>query len=287
MKNIITIGDKQFYYTTFGTLAFGDPDTFVGRTIKDKDVQAFIPTVIEAGCIFSDILVAEWDGKFFLMAGKKRILVAHHLAEGLITGYTYNPASFKSLTAKVFINVDPNDQAAWAILDNQARTENPLDEWLFMRKLAHSGKWEDYSNRYKLNKQHWQAMAVLEDLPDPEKIVQYTHDNLITMTHVFRLAKLPKVKQEVIIGKLDAGKRVVDKDFKEVIQAKNLEAVERLHLNYQPTMAQVEAIPVTEPTNFAFYVEGSDVFWWVTPTRIAELKKSYPRGEGYRLVKVC
>jgi len=46
MKNIITIGDKQFYYTTFGTLAFGDPDTFVGRTIKDKDVQAFIPTVI-------------------------------------------------------------------------------------------------------------------------------------------------------------------------------------------------------------------------------------------------
>lgn len=279
-----TLGQYEFYYATFDTVCFGDPPEFPGRTLVSREMKDFIPQIINTGGAIVDIVVCEWEGQTYLKDGHKRVLAYYALLKGTVDKYVYTPSDYKQIQAKVFINVHPDDQSAWAIILNQARTENPIQEWLDMRKLAKAGKWDKYADEYRLNKSHWNKMQVLENLPDPEFGAECFSRGLITMDNLFSFAKLDKKRQEAITGKLQRNEVVTSTDLKAARQAKTYEAVQRMAL---PTMQQLVQVVREEPKDLIFIVDPKTIYWWQTASQVKQLKQNYPNGEGYRLMKVC
>lgn len=173
------------------------PDVLVGRTLDMKFARQLLVT----GLIIQPIITTLFEGNQYLMDGANRVLHAKWIVSqekedlGVMIDYDHKEV-FGSISAKMFYNINPDDQAVWSIILNEERSSNPVQSWLQIYELQKQGKWDEYVEQYRLNKQTMNSMAKLGDLIEPEYWIGLHSAGRISTDNLFSVAKLPGLYQE-------------------------------------------------------------------------------------------
>lgn len=189
-------GNFEFSFRGYHVSEFPQK-SLVGRSIE----KAFLGDLLKVGSVLVPIVTTLYKDEHYLIDGIKRVLHCQYIC-GLensdVAKYklTYNHReAFQVVWAKMFYDIDPNDQAAWSIIMNMARDDNPLHTWHQMSQLQRAGKFDEAVQLYHLNKQALKKVAVLGELINPDFWFQQYSVQLISEANLFSLARMNAVYQ--------------------------------------------------------------------------------------------
>ena len=144
---------------------------------------------VYANGVLNPVLVATWKGKKHLVGGHRRILSlkeARHQAEE--DGTLADRPWLDKLPALIFDEVPPEVQTAWALQDNEERSDNPLHTYLIIKAAQEAGDWGRVSTLYQVNKARLKVIMEYEKLT-PE-LLAAVMEGRISKTNALRVARL-------------------------------------------------------------------------------------------------
>ena len=193
-------GNYEFYYQPFHVIDNLPLDLGVS---EDRELTFQITA---DGFVAADIILCEWEGELYIRDGKRRTLTARSLLAG-------GNEDFAFLSGKVFLNVHPHDQAAWSIILNEHRSDNPLDYYLMYRELEEAKKWDEVAVQYRLNAQRVKSVIGLNNLRHEEFIVACQNGG-ITFNNLKDISKLPEARQDLLLEVLKEKQKITVSDIK-------------------------------------------------------------------------
>lgn len=153
--------------------------------------------------ILNPVLLATWNGELCMVGGNRRVLSlqkAHARAEG--DGTLADRPHLHFLRAIIYEDVPPSVQSAWALRDNEERSENPLHMYITIKTAQQRGDWDEVGKLYRLNKGRMDKVMAFEGLI-PE-ILEALIEGRITKTNALECAKMPPDRQRYVVGLADA-----------------------------------------------------------------------------------
>src|SRR5512140_2833204 len=132
---LLTSGKIQFYWHEFKVEDFPD-EIFFGRRVESE----FAQQLLAAGCVIEPIIATHFEGKFYLIDGRRRVLTSRYISSltkgELIDKFPEvpgidqtDPADFSKIYGKVLLEVNPNDQALLGLVLNEQRSDNLIFAW--------------------------------------------------------------------------------------------------------------------------------------------------------------
>lgn len=192
-KQIFEAGKYRFSYKQFDVVKDMPDETFGGRVYEKE----FAQQLVAAGAVLYPVIVTTWEGKEYLVDGRRRWLHARRIVEmdasefaDLSANSDVKQADFRFITAKVFLDISPDDQATWSIILNEERKDNLIFSWLKVKELQKSGKWDDIVKLHKLNRSRFEKFATLDKLKEPAKWVAAYSEGRVTESTIIGVAKL-------------------------------------------------------------------------------------------------
>jgi hypothetical protein len=192
-KQIFEAGKFRFSYKQFDVVKDFPLETFGGRVYEKE----FAQQLVAAGAILYPVIVTTWQDSEYLVDGRRRWLHARHIVEMDASEFTdlgangdVKQADFRFITAKVFLDINPDDQATWSIILNEERKDNLIYSWLQIKQLQQTGKWEEIVKLHKLNRARFEKFATLDKLKEQDKWVKAYADGKVTEATLLGVAKL-------------------------------------------------------------------------------------------------
>lgn len=151
--------------------------------------QAEYTDSIYANGIRNPVLLATWEGVTSLVGGHRRILslkAAHAKAEG--DGSLAGKPWLEYLPAIIYKDVPPAVQKAWALADNEERSDNPLHAYLVIKSAQEAGDWTKVNELFKYNQARLHQVMEFEKLT-PE-LLQAVVEGRMTKSNALAAAKL-------------------------------------------------------------------------------------------------
>ena len=218
--NIHTFGDFRFSTKTLNVTKDFNKDELIGRS--PKGVAAFSKSIMATGLVIYPVICTYYKDKLYLIDGVKRVLACQtiialkndEIAEIPGLSPSFDRMEFQYIRAKVFYDISPDDRAAWGIILNEQRSDNEISTWLRMKKLQKDGNWDEIAKIQKLNPQRFKKLEKLNNLDEPDKIVNAFEQGQLTRSTVFELAKLGKPRQQYLSAVLDDKEKLTAADIK-------------------------------------------------------------------------
>lgn len=212
-------GDYRFVIRQFPVTDFNEEE-LVGRAPREVDQTA--REILSLGLVIYDIIVTKFNGEYHLMDGAKRILACQRITEMeneeivslLGSDHEIDPKDFTTISAKVFLDLDPADTKAWSIILNEQRSDNPIMTWLRMRDLKKQRRWEKLSELYSFNKQRFKKLERLDNLIRPKTTLKAYYGGGIALGTLFQLASLGKKHQQYCHKTLKETGKITGNDIK-------------------------------------------------------------------------
>jgi ParB-like chromosome segregation protein Spo0J len=228
--------------------------------------EELIKSIKEFGVIYP-IIIAEKEGGFEVIDGRRRIKAARALEHKTIKTINYSGLS-------------PEDEAAWALILNDQRSDNVITEFKYYSKLAESKDWDELRKEYGFNKNHVQKIMSLGKIKELELLTDAYEQGLVAETTLFEIAKLGEERQEYIVDILDNKGKITLSDVREAKQIKQKEAFASL-----PELNPVKNIS-TQVETFSFAVAQPDSNKASLFTNIQEAYAERDKIPNARLFKV-
>lgn len=168
--------------------------------------REFLMTVQNYGIIYPIILTV-YEGQTYLIDGGRRIKAARY--------FEYN-----TITAQIYSEVSPFDQAAWSVLLNQQRSVNPIMEYHYLSQLREED-WPKFIEATRINKAHIKKIMSLDNL-DPDvrsTFFEGYSDGKIAEGTLFDVAKQSQPRQVYLKTVMDAKGNLTGTDVREAKQA--------------------------------------------------------------------
>lgn len=241
--------------------------------IGPEPTREFVQTVAEIGIIYP-IVLTRYEGNLYLIDGGRRIKAARLCMHEMIN-------------ANIFEEVNPTDRAAWALILNEQRSDNPVAEFLYYNKLHEQGNYEEISKGYGMNKAHFEKVMSLNKLVHPQEFIEAYQRGKISESTLFGLAKLGGARQDYLLGVLSSTGKVSASDLTEAKQARQRAVLEASAQRLNMQMPQENTTP--EPGPMFLVMDPSDL---VTHSVFTDFHQAYqaklenPGFKLYRLVEV-
>jgi hypothetical protein len=216
-------GRYRYYHKSYDVRELIDSDVvFTGNGRSKREIESFAVDLLVAGLVIYDIILTEVGEITYLKDGEKRVkacawlcgLSKDEFAE-IGEAYDVKQADFRKIPAKIFKDIDPDNQIAWTIILNEQRSDNPIAAYMEMKRLKDSGDWDAVSKLYKLNKSRFNKLATLDDLENPEEAFQAFAEGRMAETTLFDLAKLG-ARQKMAMKVLEKTKKLTGNNIKDV-----------------------------------------------------------------------
>lgn len=209
-----------------------DDQLLFGRT--PREVQAFAQQILAMPrpAILSPIVYAKTSDGLVLRDGRKRILAGRYLVDN---GHD----QFRELGA-VSYGLPLEDSLGWQILLNETATVSSVQYFIMIRELQTAGDWEAVEGHYKFNKARIEKVMALADLQEPDLWFEAYHDGNVAETTLFKIAKEPVNRQQVLVNVLLQEGKVSSSD---VAKAKRMAVTAQLSVQAMPQVDLASATP--------------------------------------------
>ena len=219
------------------------------------------------------------------MDGAKRILACRLLVEDGNTEY-------KNIPAKIFLNLDPKDTAAWSIILNEQRSDNPIMAWMRMKELRKQKKWDEIAEEFSFNKARFNRLTRLDNLIKPKTIINAFHDGKIALGTLFQLSSLGRKHQEYCHKTLRENGKLTGNDIRAAKTARAtaiLADAPKISMDLPSPQEIVKISTDLEPTQFVILMREDGKNYCVGPIEgyhEASQKHLEDGGDLYRLIRV-
>lgn len=234
-------------------------DFDITKLTSPEPTPALVDSILKNG-ILEPIIIGRYRTKKHLISGKRRIKAAYKAMELLLedtklaqaigvksTGY------LEMIPAIVYTGINPNDRAAWSIIVNEHRSENPLDAYDNYRYLTDNDKWTDIKDLINMNPSRFKKLQSLDNLKKNRATVFGAVERKeMAVGTMYQLAKLGPQRQTFCLALLKANKKLTSGDIK---TAKEARASAVLSQGDMPNM-DIAAFDETQNEGDGFIVIG-------------------------------
>lgn len=228
--------------------------------------EELIKSIKEFGIIYP-IIIAEKEGGFEVIDGRRRIKAARILEHKTIKTINYSGLS-------------PEEEATWALILNDQRSNNVITEYKYYTQLAGDSNWDELRKEYGFNKNHVQKILSLGKIKELELLTNAYEQGSVAETTLFEIAKLGEERQQYIIDVLDSKGKITLSDVREAKHIRQKEAFASL-----PEMNPLEDVS-THVETFSFAVAQPETNKAVLFSDIQEAYAERDKVPGARLFKV-
>jgi len=231
-QDVIEQGDFKYIEKFADVTTFLDED-LAGRIPEPK----FKEQLKIAKIIIYPVITTLYQGKESVVDGRRRIVNARELV------LKDKDERFRLVRVKMFLDIDPDDKATWAIILNEQRSVNDILTWMMVRQLQKEGKWGEIFNLHRLDKARFKKFDILEKLDHPDMWLQAFAEGRITQNTIFAIAKLGGRQSyiEELYKAKEKGKRLTMEDIAEAKQVPVAAAV--------ASMPKLPGMPESQPAN--------------------------------------
>jgi len=186
------------------------------------------------------VLLATWEGKLCLIGGNRRILslkAARARAEE--DGTLADRPWLDTLKALVYADVPLAVQSAWAIQDNEQRSDNPLHLYSVIKAAMSRHDWDEVYALSKLNKKRFEQAMEYDNLtPDLFQMVVQGRMSKTNALAAARLGARQDYLEQLAKAKGDNA-RITGKDISAAQQARTAAVLQTLTPTLVPTQQTV------------------------------------------------
>ncbi|MGC9384733.1 MAG: ParB/RepB/Spo0J family partition protein [Kosmotogaceae bacterium] len=176
--------------------------------------EELIKSIKEFGVIYP-IIITEKKGGFEVIDGRRRIKAVRILEHKTIKTINYSGLS-------------PEDEATWALILNDQRSDNVITEFKYYSKLAESKDWNELRKEYGFNKNHVQKIMSLGKIKELDILTKAYEQGNVAETTLFEVAKLGEERQEYVMDILENKGKLALSDVREAKKIKQKEAMASL-----------------------------------------------------------
>lgn len=226
-----------------------------------------VRSIHEFGVIYPVIISRDGDGKETIIDGRRRIKACRILEQDSIKVIYYE-------------GLESNDEATWALILNDQRSDNVITEYKYYTKLSETKDWEQLKREYGFNKNHVQKVLSLGKIIELETLTNAYEQGKIAETTLFEIAKLGEERQQYVMNIFETKGKVAFSDVKEAKRIKQKEAMSTLRLT------PVESVPMETTDVFMFAVAEPDSNEALLFTNIQEAYEARDKVAGSRLFRL-
>jgi len=233
-----------------------------------EPTSELIKSIQDFSMIYPIIISIDQDGKQVVVDGRRRIKACRILKLDTIKVIYYEGLEY-------------DDEAAWALILNNQRSDNPVTEYKYYSQLAQTQDWDEIRKQYGFNKNHVQKILSLGKIKELDTFKEAYEKGLVAATTLFEVAKLGEERQDYIEKVLETKGKLALSDVKEAKRIKQKEAI-----SVMPQLTPVAEMPKQETEIFCFAIakSGEDVAKLYTNGE--EAYKAMAEIAGSRLFKV-
>lgn len=197
------------------------------KLISPEPSPALVDSILKNG-ILEPIIIGRFRKKDHLISGKRRIKAAYKAIELLLD----DPELGKSIGVKssgylemipvmIYTGINPNDRAAWSIIVNEHRSENPLDAYDNYRYLTDNDKWTELKEMINMNPARFKKLQSLDNLKrNRATVFGAVQRKEMAVGTMYQLAKLGPRRQIFCLALLKANKKLTGDDIKTAKEAR-------------------------------------------------------------------
>jgi ParB family chromosome partitioning protein len=226
-----------------------------------------VRSIHEFGVIYPVIISRDGDGNETIIDGRRRIKACRIL-------------ELDSIKVIYYEGLESNDEATWALILNDQRSDNVITEYKYYSKLSETKDWQQLKREYGFNKNHVQKVLSLGKIIELETLTNAYEQGLVAESTLFEIAKLGEERQRYVMNVLETKGKVAFSDVKEAKQIKRKEAMASLQLT------PVKTIPAERVEAFMYAVAEPDSNMALLFTNIQEAYENRDAVVGSRLFRL-
>lgn len=283
-KEVFETGRFKYSYKHYDVIAQAGLMVLEGRVYEKE----FAQQLVAAGAVIQPVITTLYEGKEYLIDGRRRWLHSYELAKmseadfrELAGNTDVKPSDFQFISAKMFYDIDPLDQATWSIILNEERKDNLIHAYLQMKELEKAGKWDEIAKLHKLNKSRFVHFAQLEKLKDQNFWMEAYVKGKVTEANLLGVAKLGG-RQDFVKEVLTTKGKLTGKDIAEAKTVSVAAAINNAPAMNLPT----QFVQRVSPTLFLVYDPQLEKYSGIGSDFNVMLAHKRELGEGYKLYRL-
>lgn len=284
---VVEQGKFKYSYKDYDVNVFGAAE-LEGR-VEDRD---FIQQLLAAGGVIQPIITTRYLDNEYLIDGRARVLnsqiitkmTEEEIAEIVGPDAGVKPEHFWKVSAKMYYDINPDDQKTWAIILNEERSDNLFMTWRYIHELEKTHKWADLQKVYRINRGRETKLRQFDKLQHPEKWIDAFMKGKVTENTIVAITKIGGY-QGFVEEVLEKKGKVTAKD---VAEAKTVSVVAAVNNPPFDMTLPVSVTPVDTRNLFIAFDPVSQQMSAVQDFNGALAAKREQGGtwEVYRLVKI-
>lgn len=217
------------------------PDSFEGWTLVGTPQYA--DSVYKVGVI-EPIILAKYRNKISLVAGNRRILSYLSAVERAKDDGTFDDRPWlHSIDAKIYHGLDPDNQKAISLIENEERSENIVLAFRQIKQLKEEGNWDKVAELTKINESRKRHLNRLNNV-DPAFLDAHMEERIAKGT-LLKIASLTPARQAILKQTLEKKGKLTMPDIRDAKSAQVDAAVRKMPALPTMPVPQVEQEPVT------------------------------------------
>ena len=210
----------------------------------------YAESVYKVGVI-EPIILAKYRNKISLVAGNRRILsYLSAVARAKDDGTFDDRPWLHSIYAKIYHGLNPDNQKAISLIENEERSENIVLAFRQIQQLKNEGKWEEVAEITKINRSRARHLERLKSV-DPVFLDAHIEEKIAKGT-LLKIASLTPARQAILKQTLEKKGKLTLPDIRDAKSAQVAAAVRKM-----PALPTMPVPPVEQEPVVVWYLLGS------------------------------
>jgi hypothetical protein len=229
---------KQLY--TKKEIVEYEPDFFTDGWSFSGTPQ-YVDSVYDVGVI-QPVLLGKYRNKLYLIAGNRRILSYLAAVErAKDDGSFEKKLHLQTIDAVIYHGISPTNQAAFSMIENEERSDNPVATFKLIQLLKEQNKWDEVTELYTLNRGRLNKFAKYGKI-DTEFLDAHLNGK-IAKGNLEKIASLNSTRQAVLKQTLEKKGKLTYPDIREAKSTQVTKALKQMPSLPAIPLPQVEDEP--------------------------------------------